>query len=374
MLLFLLACQSSKNGVDSGIQETQDTEVSTEDTAESSNENEEGACFSNPPTEPYVVYSTPYDDDGNQVNLWHLQSSNGSLSTFEMGRATSGQIQVSPDGSWGVVAQTDGTIGIFQYMDGTISVIESAFTPRVIGQDVYASDVWLDAERGQLWITDVNWPNNGGGLFRATIDCETGAISDTERVFSSKNGYGVRPIGDNWVYLSREVEEQPYQLSIFADEYDAILARGMAFDDDESIFSALASDGRNILVGDNNEFSTTPTRVSHSVWDGNVLSKLHEFEVNDPVSMVIVGDWALISSGYGNELLQYQVSRQSLSSVVGLPLPSTIVHQGNHLYVPANTALHKLEATSAGFVSVGDVISLDGLDGIMGAVGVFGEF
>ncbi len=371
MLLLLLACQSSK---DSGIQDVQDTGVSLEDTAQASNEETNSDCFSNPAPEPYAVYSTPYDDQGNQVNLWHLQSSNGSLSDFEMGRATSGQVHLSPDGSWGAVAQTDGTIGVFQYVNGMVSVIESALTVRVSGQDVYASDLWLDAERGKLWITDVNWPNNGGGLFRATIDCEAGTISEVERVFSSKNGYGVRPIGDNWVYLSREVEEQPYQLSIFADEYDAVLARGMAFDDDESIFSALASDGRNILVGDNNEFSTTPTRVSHSVWDGSVLSKLHEFEVNDPVSMVIVGDWALISSGYGNELLQYQVSRQTVSSVVGLSLPSTIVQQENYLYVPANTELHKLEATNAGFVSMGEVLSLDGLDGIMGAVGVFGEF
>ena len=67
------------------------------------------------------------------------------------------------------------------------------------------------------------------------------------------------------------------------DDVGQPIAQGNAFDDDESIFSALASDGSNILAADNNEFPAFP-RVSHVVWDGDTLAKAH-FNIEDPIGM-----------------------------------------------------------------------------------------
>lgn len=369
MLWLLLACQSSKETVDTGSEDTGSSSEET-DATDDTVENTGSVCFSNTPAEPYVVYSTPYDDDGNQVNWWHLQQTDGTTLDFEMGRATTGEVHLSLDGSWGAVAQTDGTIGIFRYLDGTVSIVETGIKVDANGEEVYASEIWLDSDKGEMWITDQNWPNNGGGLFRAYLDCDTGAIVSAERVFSSKNAYSVRPLGNDWVYLSREINDEPYQLSVF-DDSGSILTQGRAFDDDESIFSSLASDGTNILVGDNNEFSAIPTRISHVTWDGSNLVQSNLFDVEDPMSIVMIDDWVLIASGYGNQIYQYQLSRQTLSPVMDASLPSLVLRRNDEFYAVANTVIHKLSFSSSGFASDGDVVSLSGIGGIIGAAAVY---
>ena len=362
MLLFILACQGTKSDLDSGTEdEFREEQVGAND------------CFSNPFSEPFLIYATPYDDDGNQANFWHIQQNSGERVDFVMGRAISGQVQISQDGSWGAVAQEDGTLGIFRFQNGEVSVLESGFTVDVGGESIYASNLWLDSQKGELWITDPNWPDNGGGLFRATLDCVSGDITSVEKVFSSKNGYAVHPFGDNLIYLAREMNDQPYQLSVL-DDTGSILAQGNAFDDDESIFSALASDGRNILVADNNEFSSIPTRVSHVVWDGEILASIHTVEIEDPVGIAIVDDWAFIASGYGNAVWQYQLSTKNLSSVMDIPLPSSIMRHGNAVYVAGNVQIYKMESSSDGASLTEEVLGLSGVGGIIGAFGVFGEF
>jgi hypothetical protein len=177
-------------------------------------------------------------------------------------------------------------------------------------------------------------------------------------------------MGDDWVYLSREINDEPYQLSIF-DDAGTILAQGRAFDDDESIFSSLASDGTTILVGDNNEFSAIPTRISHVTWDGANLVQSNLFDVEDPMSIVMIDDWALIASGYGNQIYQYQISRQTLSPVMGASLPSLVLRRDTDFYAVANTVIHKLSFSSSGFASDGEVVSLSGIGGIIGAAAVY---
>ena len=358
MLLLLLACQSTKDDVDSGSQEETQSEE---------------ACFSQEPPSPFLVYATPYDEDGNQANRWNLLTQGEDPVGFTMGRAISGQVHISSDGSWGAVAQQDGTLGIFRNEQGTISVLETAWRVEVDGESIYASTLWLDSQKGALWITDPNWPDNGGGLFRAMLDCETGLILETEKVFSSKNGYAVRPIDDDWMYLGRERDGEPHQLSIFDDDGE-IIAQGNAFDDDESIFSALDGDGENILVADNNEFSSIPTRVSHMNWDGNALAQVHTLEVEDPIGIAIIDDWAMIASGYGNAVLQYQMSTQSLRSVMDIPLPSSMIRNDRVVYIAGNTGIYKLEVSSTGAGAHEEVLGLRGVEGIIGAFGVFGVF
>lgn len=358
MLLLLLACQSIKDDVDSGLLgETQ----------------REDDCFSQEPASPFLVYATPYDHDGNQANRWNLQTQGEDPVAFTMGRAISGQVHISSDGSWGAVAQQDGTLGIFRKEQDSVSVLEAALTLEVDGESIYASTLWLDSQNGALWITDPNWPENGGGLFRATLDCDSGRILDTQKVFSSKNGYAVRPIDDDWMYLGRARNGEPHQLSIFNDDGE-IIAQGNAFDDDESIFSALDGDGENILVADNNEFSAIPTRVSHVNWNGNTLTQVHTLELEDPIGIAIIDDWAIIASGYGNAVFQYRMSTQSLRSVMDIPLPSSMIRNDHVVYIAGNTGIYKLEVSSNGAGAQEEVLGLSGMGGIIGAFGVFGVF
>ena len=362
MLLFVLACQSTKDDFDSGLQEEfQEVGETTRD------------CFSNHPSDPFLVYATPYDDDGNQADRWHLQPKEGEVIDFSMGRSISGQVHISQDGTWGAVAQQDGTLGIFRYEDGAVSVLEAGLTVQTNGESIYASTLWLDSQEGELWIVDPNWPDNGGGLFRATLDCDSGIITGTEKVFSSKNGYSMHSFGEDWVYLGRELNGEPHQISIFNDA-GSLIGQGNAFDDDESIFSALASDGTNILAADNNEFSSISTRVSHVVWDGNTLQQEYVFDIEDPVGLAMVDDWAFIASGYGNAVWKYQISTQSLHFVMDIPLPSSILQQENNVYVAGNTQISKIDVSSTGAGGIEDIIGLNGVEGIIGAFGVFGDF
>ena len=359
MLLFVLACQINKNDLDSGIQDPL-------------KEEQESSCFSSAPSDPFLVYATPYDANGNQANHWHLQPKGEETIDFSMGRAISGQVHISQDGSWGAVAHGDGTLGIFRYEDGSVSVLEESLTVEADGQNIYASTLWLDSHKGDLWITDPNWPDNGGGLFRAELDCGSGRITSAEKVFSSKNGYGMQPFGENWVYLAREINNEPYQISIFDGEN--LIAQGNAFDDDESIFSALASDGVNILAADNNEFSSISTRISHSVLDGDTLVQEHAFDIEDPIGIAMVDDWALIASGYGNAVWEYHLSTHSLRSVMDIPLPSSILRQGNDIYVAGNTQISIIEMSGSGAGATEAVLELSGMEGIVGAFGIFGDF
>ena len=175
------------------------------------------------------------------------------------------------------------------------------------------------------------------------------------------------------MYLSRDNNNTSHQLSIL-DDAAGIVAEGFAFDDDESLFSALAGDESNILVGDNNEFSSIPNRIAHLSWDGDSLTPKHQFDFEDPISMVIVDDWALIASGYGNALWQYQISTQNVRAVVDIPLPSLVLRQGDYVYAAGNTQIQKLELSNSGFTVLEEVVQLEGVSGIIGAMGVFGVF
>ena len=65
-----------------------------------------------------------------------------------------------------------------------------------------------------------------------------------------------------------------------------------AFPDDEAIFSAMDSNGHDLLIGDNNAFSGLGHRVVHL--NANTGELLHSFSIEDPMDIEIETDWALI--------------------------------------------------------------------------------
>jgi hypothetical protein len=366
MLFLILACLSEKD-----ITGISDIDTSTED-ADSS------PCFVSPLQDPYLIYATPYLEDGSQSSTWILQPKNGSSQSFSMGRATTGTISISTDGSWGAIPQGDGSLGIFRIQNGQITILNEGLVLATDTQDIYTTQIWLDSDAGRLWAVDSNWPNNGGGLFFANIDCESGEIGFAEQVFSSKNAAMIAPFtSDSMIFLSREVNEQPQHLTIFDSETQERMQTAQAFDDDDSIFSTLATDGQNILAGDNSAFSGIPNRISHLKLTENILEKQTTFEVEDPISIKIHDGLALISSGFGDALWQYNLETAVLEQVPLSPsieLPSGIVQRDGHFYVGETTGIRHLIIENGYFVDQGYLLDTNGLEGIIGAFGLFGEY
>ena len=370
MLFLLFACTAEKNFDTAQIDTTIDTDTNTDT-------NTDESCFASTPQEPYLVYATPYRADGSPVSDWIFLPKSGTAQNFSMGRATIGEVSISSDGSWGVVPQQDGSVGVFQVQEGTLVVLQESLILTTANQDIYTSQVWLDSQNGRLWITDSNWPNNGGGLFVADIDCETGQIAIAEDVFRSKNALGAVPFSeDSMIFLSREVNDNAQQITIFNDETYEMIYTAQAFDDDDSIFSSLATDGENILVGDNATFSGIPNRISHLKMSNNALERETIIEVEDPMDMKIYADQALIASGFGDALWQYNLTDYSLTRLSLSPiveLPAAIVQHEADFYTAENTAIRHLRLENGIFVDQGLLVDTTGVEGIIGAIGVFGE-
>ena len=370
MIFLILACLSEKD-IDTGISDTEDSATSTDDT-------ESTPCFTASPQMPYLVYSTPYNSDGSQSSSWTIQRADGISHSFTMGRAPIGTISISADGSWGAIPQDDGSLGVFRVQDGAATVLHESLVLATDTQDVYATQIWLDSDAGRLWVVDSNWPNNGGGLFFADIDCESGEIGLAEQVFSSKNAAMIVPFSaDSMILLSREVDEQSQHLTIFRSETQEITQTAQAFDDDDSIFSALATDGQHILAGDYSAFSGIPNRISHVKLIGNDLERQSIFEVDDPVAIEIHDGLALISSGFGDALWQYNLETEVLEEIPLSPsieLPSGIIRINQNFYVGETTAIRHLSIENGSFIDQGYLLDTEGVEGIIGAFGIFGEY
>ena len=134
-----------------------------------------------------VVISHPYDADARPASTWRTLTltAAGELvlegDTWEMGRATRGEVVFTPDGSVGMVVQEDGSIGVFRVAEnGSVEISNLAYR-----DGFYASRLIPDATGEKVWIVDPNWPVNGGGIYRADISCENGMLSGAELVFES---------------------------------------------------------------------------------------------------------------------------------------------------------------------------------------------
>lgn len=370
-MLFLLACTIEKN-IDTS---TGDALVDTASDMDT-NIDSESSCFSSTAQDPYFIYATPYNTEGSPSNSWNFQPQNSPSVVFSMGRSSIGEISISADGSWGIVPQDDGSVGVFRVQDGQLTVLQENLMLSTAEREIYTAQVWLDSRTGTLWITDTNWPDNGGGLFTADIDCSSGSIGAAEEIFPSKNAFGVAPFSEEvLVFVSRESEELTQQVTLFETNTYDFLHTGQAFDDDEAIFSALATDGENILIGDNSAFSGIPNRVSHLRVTNDSLESVSLFELQDPISIQIHDGQALIASGLTDSLWQYDLLHSSFVelSLSGIELPSTIIQDENNFYIAENTAIRHLRLENGAFMDQGLLLDTSGIEGIIGAIGVFGE-
>jgi hypothetical protein len=266
-----------------------------------------------------VLVQTPYASDASQSTSWRALTltSDGSLrddgESFNMGRATGGSMAFTPDGSMGFIAQDDGSLGVVAIDDSNVlTVVEASFSGAF-----YASRVVSDPTGEVLWIIDPNWVDNGGGIYRAEIDCETGALSQPVRVLESQNAAdllllpGASEMSRPAIVVGKslpgaDADTDTGWIDLMAPS--AVEASTSAFGDDEAIFSdATLVGGEYALIGDYSSFSPVPNRVAVVALQDGELSAVQVLpDLLDPVAMVSSpwNDQVLVLSGYGDGLVR----------------------------------------------------------------------
>jgi hypothetical protein len=345
-----------------------------------------------------VMVAYPYGASGAQAQAWGVftLSTDGELSDtgarVDMGRGYDGHVAFTPDGSIGMVAQDDGSLGVFEAV--------SAGEVRVIHQRLegafYASAVVSDPTGEWAWIVDGNWAENGGGLYRASIDCDSGELGPAERVVEAKlpAWYGfLHGDLDRALLVGREVGGASGGEDAFlveAGEQPTLLGGADLFGDDEAIFAgvALSFDDATLLVGDNAGFSHIPNRVAVAAVGEQGLEPLQVLpEVDDPVDIVSspYNDKALVLSGFSDALfeLDYQPGAAEPYTLRGepsysgagpaLPTAAAMVARGSLkglVLITENQGVRRVRFEPGAVRDLGMTSFGSGLDFIPGAIGV----
>jgi hypothetical protein len=301
----------------------------------------------------------------------------------------------TPDGSLGFVAQEDGSLGILAIdASNDLSVLEAGFSG-----DFYASRVVPDPTGEVLWIVDPNWIDNGGGIYRSEIDCETGALSEPVRVMESQNAADLlllpgaseetRPalvVGRN--LPDTEAGSEVGWVDLLAPE--TVQASTSAFGDDEAIFSDATLVGEGYaLIGDYSSFSPVPNRVAVVEIGDTSLSAVQVLpDLLDPVALVASpwNDQVLVLSGYGDALIRLlptgdasapfeDAGEPSYSGTSPqLPAAAAQVERGplqGRVLITENSGIRQVQLSEGGsFEDLGLVSIGNSYEGIAGAVGV----
>ena len=370
---------------DSGLTDTEDTEdiEDTEDTedTEDAEDTEDTAPTDCPRTAAaadrtrYVLAARPYGENGQQVATWEVfeLSTNGVLSrpgkVFSLGRAFLGEMVFTPDGEVGLVAQDDGTVGVVTLSaTGDPTVVHTDYNA---GGAFYASAVTVSNDGTQAWIVDGNWPNNGGGLFRADIGCD-GSLSNPTKIIEAKLAESVT-IGRDGVtafVATKELDGVEGTGWLFDLSTGTAITGSSVFPDDDWILGhgIWTPDGALALVADNSGFSTVPNRVGvFSVGSGTLTASQVVGPFTDPIQIVPSphNDAILVVEGMGDavKVLKRTGNANSPVSLTGEP---TYVGTGPQL--PSGATQVKVGGLM-GTVLVGElhgirIVTFDGTGGV----------
>ncbi len=342
-LLVLSACNHDVRGPETG--DTDDTDVN--------------GCRAEPLAAGgprLVAISFPYTASGAQTNAWELFSLDGDVlsptgTTMSLGRGQGAPVAWAPDGSLAVTVHDDGTIGVF-LADGT--VVEAAWDGGF-----YADDVKFDATGERLFVVDGNWVNNGGGVYEVAIDCASGVPSMVGKVVDSKLGSHL--LGDVLVA----------DATAMAIDVDAgtLASAATLFDYADAIVGGAARYGDTLYVGDNSEFSGVENRVAFATVSGASVTKTGEVVVLDPYGIGAVEGGAVVSSGYGDEILG--LTGSGVVDHLASELPGAIAVGPDGLVLVAElSAIRLLRFDGATLEDVDSYALGDGLDRIPGSIGI----
>lgn len=323
VLAGMLGCGDSRSGLDRTALERPEADAGVD--AETRPTTDAGpdptdapeSCFPPAPADRtrYAVVSHPYASDGSQARTYEVLtlSPTGALArfspprTFEMGRATDGRIQFTPDGRLGLVATERGKIAMFSLdADGVPTVIHDEFTGAF-----YAASLVIDPAGDRAIVLDSNTRENGGGLYALRIACD-GALRDGGLIAAGKLPRAFAQVGDRAVVAASEMlDSSALDSDVHLLRWDAaappeIIAKTNAFDDTDPIVggAALTHDGATFLVGDISAFSGLPNRVAAVAVTADGLQPIASLDVEDPASIATspFGDVAVVASAFGDAL------------------------------------------------------------------------
>lgn len=347
-----------------------------------------------------VVFARPYEDSAAKASTFGtgVLAADGTLTlneeTFDLGRATTGTFAFARDGAVAAIHQEDGSVGIIRIDDGVVTPVTS-----YTGEALYASGVAEDPTGNGVYILDVNWPNNGGGLFHLSLACD-GTPSDERLVIQSKNlramawidrSAGIALV-DSVDFLGGDVIGDVHRLAVSSSQVGTTLESLNAFDADP-IVTAIAvtpssvGGNRLALVSENSAFSGVPNRVVavRLPDSGEPMTVAQTLRgISDPFNMVLSpdGKTAMILSGDGgNRLIPVALDPSADNPLVeGVPLASplpgdaVVIARGaltGHVIVTQVTGLRQVAfAPDGSLVDLGLVEISQTLSGLPGALGV----
>lgn len=334
-------------------------------------------CFSETPDASIIIHAVPYTVDAGQSSTWRAVFEDGSSLDFEMGRATMGQVNLSSDGTWGAVAQENGSIGVFEVFSNSVNVIEEAWVPTYDADTLFATRIWLDPLQDRLWFVDGNLSLKGG-LYSVPIDCSSKTLGDVEKHIPSEHGGPMTFVQEpefNTIFVGGSIDAGPQVTTFDRYNIDGPHNTFNAFPDDEAIYSAMDSNGTDVLIGDNNAFSGVGNRVVHlNAKTGDILNSI---DVEDPMAIEVQADWALIASGFENALYLYDLNTFQLTEVslsTSSQLPFSIVPHNDKLYIGEYNGIREVNVNSTGYVDDHMLLSGSGIEGIFGPFGIVGNW
>ncbi|MBX3274732.1 MAG: hypothetical protein KF729_30980 [Sandaracinaceae bacterium] len=339
-----------------------------------------------------VVVSHPFTDGGDDDRYEVLTlAEDGTLAqpgtTFNMRRASGGEIVFTPDGEIGFVAQSDGSVGVFRLdADGRPTVLNPA-----LREGFYASHVVMDPSGAHAWVLDAQWRESGGGIYRLAIGCD-GRVRATTKVAEARLAYAMALRADGRALVAaRDILDSPEGADAHLVDLGApaVRASADAFDDDWIASSAaLSANGRHFLVADNAAFSGGD-RVAVVGVAGDALSRVQVLSpIQDPVSIALspFDDLALVVSGFGDAIfvVDYTPDAASPFAVRGpltyvgarpaLPGAAVTITRGalrGLVLVAENVSVRRVRFDGGGAVTDLGAHSVgEGVPAIVGAIGV----
>lgn len=338
-----------------------------------------------------LVVSRPFGANSMPANRYAVLTigTDGALSDpnigFDMGTAVDGEIVFTPDGNVGFVPQKDGSIGVFRLDGTTPTVVHAAFRGAF-----YAESLQVSPDGQTLYIVDGNFRENGGGLYRAAIQCD-GTLGTPQRMIESKLAYNMFWETPNQILVAaRDIADS--QATHDAHRVDLttgkVTAGSDAFTHDEAIMTSgyYAANLKQLWLGDVNSFSGLPNRVAILSTEGSLSAKAL-IPVEDPEAIRVspFAPLALVASTFGDAIFMidnkgangaYRLAGELTYNGASAKLPAVMamIERGplkGHVYVAENVSIRHIEFTAAGgAVDRGSLAFQGETAAITGALGV----
>jgi hypothetical protein len=208
-----------------------------------------------------------------------------------------------------------------------------------------------------LWVIDGNWVENGGGVYEVGVDCATGALTLVGLIVESKLGEHL--LGD---VLIADAAAQPITLP------GGALGEATAlFGHEDAIVGGADRRGDTIYVGDNSAFSSAPNRVAVAEVN-DTITPVGLFDVYDPYAIVAVEGGAIVSSGFGDELIA--VSAEGVLDVMPSELPGAITLGPDELALVAEVSGVRLVRLEGGALVELGFYDTPEIEDMIGSLGV----